>query len=354
MLKHLFSNTEISSSDKNYRKLIAARFIIIFSFFIAAFFTLYNYLDNNEKLFYLDGSLLLLLVIVTAIYIKKDIFFISNILMTIMIISLVGLIFINRGQDGVLFWGYIPIFLLMTVAGHKKGLFFSSVLYLVFFVMAFNWIGESITSQGYIRFVVASIVMILLAFYYEYSSCKTINQLDSANIALKQMTRIDGLTALYNRRYFDEVFPEQIKISKRNKNLLAFAMLDIDSFKAYNDSYGHHAGDIVLKKLSATFKNTMQRPDDYVFRLGGEEFGILFSTNKIVDGVKKMEDILQNVEHLKIAHTENFASPYITISIGLYIAVPSNKSNYETIYKICDNALYSAKNKGKNRLELAS
>ena len=159
------------------------------------------------------------------------------------------------------------------------------------------------------------------------------------------------ITTLFNRRYFDEIFPDKIKIAKRNRRFLIFAMADIDSFKNYNDTYGHQAGDEVLRAISLSFLDSMQRPDDYVFRLGGEEFGMLFQVDQQDEGLKIAEKIRKNIEELKIAHAENKDSLFVTISIGLHVIKTLDKHDYDEIYKITDDALYSAKQKGKNTVE---
>jgi len=215
----------------------------------------------------------------------------------------------------------------------------------------FNYIGESITYQGYVRFVVASITLIIIAFTYEYSTETTLLRLENVQKDLEKMVKTDSLTKLFNRRYFDEIFPQQIKIAKRNRRLLGFAMVDIDNFKKYNDTYGHQAGDEVLREISQSFKDSMQRPDDYVFRLGGEEFGLLFQIDNRNDSLKLVKDICESVELLKIGHSENSISPYVKVSVGLYVVKNSDNYDYDDIFKKADDALYSAKLKGKNRVE---
>lgn len=130
-------------------------------------------------------------------------------------------------------------------------------------------------------------------------------------------------------------------------------MADIDGFKNYNDTYGHQAGDEVLKEVSFSFLNAIHRPNDYVFRLGGEEFGILFLADRQKDALNVVKKICAKIENLKIAHSDNIASPYVTVSIGVCIIKPIDSYDYDHIYKSTDDALYGAKQKGKNRVELA-
>jgi len=160
----------------------------------------------------------------------------------------------------------------------------------------------------------------------------------------------DGLTSLYNRRHFDDLFPQQIKISKREKKTLVFVLIDIDHFKQYNDTYGHQDGDTTLKLVAGALKDTLRRPNDYVFRLGGEEFGLVYFIKDEEDGLKIAQQAKVNVENLKIDHSGNSASKYVTISSGLYNIKPNDYSSVEEIYKKADEALYIAKESGRNQI----
>ncbi len=167
---------------------------------------------------------------------------------------------------------------------------------------------------------------------------------------IEEIAITDGLTSLYNRRHFDDIFTQQINISKRNRGLLAFLLIDIDHFKQYNDIYGHQEGDAVLKQVAIAIKKTLNRPDDYTFRLGGEEFGLLYHINNEKDGYDIANQARQNVENLKIEHKGNSASSYITISCGLYVIQPDEINNEEMIYKKSDDLLYVAKDSGRNQV----
>ncbi len=167
---------------------------------------------------------------------------------------------------------------------------------------------------------------------------------------IEEIAITDGLTSLYNRRHFDTIFPQQIEINKRARGLLTFALIDIDHFKQYNDNYGHQEGDVVLKKVALVLKNTLQRAGDYTFRLGGEEFGMLYSIKNEEDAITIANKARRNVQELKIEHIGNSASKYISISIGVYVISADDTNNSNKIYKNCDKALYIAKHNGRNQV----
>lgn len=162
----------------------------------------------------------------------------------------------------------------------------------------------------------------------------------------------DELTGLYNRRHFNKVIEDEINRAKRNNHYLAFLMIDIDYFKKYNDTYGHQAGDLALQKIAAVLKKQAKRTSDFSFRLGGEEFGIIFSVEEDQKAVKFANDIREEIASLQIEHKSSKIHPYITASLGLVIKNGSDISTSSEIYRRADEALYKAKAAGRNCIEI--
>lgn len=162
----------------------------------------------------------------------------------------------------------------------------------------------------------------------------------------------DGMTGLYNRREFDKNFTQRLALAKRESKSLVFMMLDIDHFKQFNDHYGHQDGDTALKAVANTLKTTFNRPDDAVYRLGGEEFGVLFSANN-EEGVEEIsQKVLDNIEALDIKHEYSSVSNHLTISIGAGIIDSTNTQSADKLYVEVDSALYEAKDSGRNSYEI--
>ncbi len=169
---------------------------------------------------------------------------------------------------------------------------------------------------------------------------------------VQELSITDGMTKLYNRRHFDNIFEKQQKIQQREKENLIFIMMDIDHFKQYNDIYGHQAGDDTLIAVAKSLTNNLQRPHDMVFRLGGEEFGVLCS-NIPKDKAEKFANKLRiNIQNLNIEHKGNSASEFVTISMGLIIIEPHIKYDIKEIYACTDKALYNAKENGRNQVAI--
>ena len=167
---------------------------------------------------------------------------------------------------------------------------------------------------------------------------------------VQELSITDALTGVYNRRYFNEKFSKYINSAKRNKECISFAIFDIDFFKLYNDTYGHQKGDDVLVAVTKAVKGLLLRSDDYLFRLGGEEFGLLFKTDTKEQSVKFTKKILQAIEGLKIAHKKSTVSEYVTTSLGLICIKADLVSDLSLLYKEVDDLLYEAKTNGRNRV----
>lgn len=167
---------------------------------------------------------------------------------------------------------------------------------------------------------------------------------------IEEISITDGLTDIYNRRYFNESFPKVIARAQRANTLVCFLMMDIDHFKQYNDNYGHQMGDEVLIKFAQCLKQNLKRADDMAFRLGGEEFGVVFQSAHKEEALAFAQRIRQSIEELRIAHDYSSAGKYVTASLGLVCKKASEIQNMDEIFKEADDLLYQAKKSGRNRV----
>lgn len=181
---------------------------------------------------------------------------------------------------------------------------------------------------------------------------KALIELNEKNEILNNLSITDFLTSLNNRRYFQEVFEKKLSLLDRHNHKFSFAIIDIDFFKDYNDSYGHQLGDEVLIKIANIIKNTFNRPNDYAFRLGGEEFGLLFNVEKDKDAYKLVENLRKNVESARIEASNYSVSEYVTVSIGLgnINKLKKDELDVDFIYDEVDKLLYLSKRKGRNQI----
>ena len=180
---------------------------------------------------------------------------------------------------------------------------------------------------------------------------KTLNELDEKNKLLSNLSITDHLTGLFNRRYFQNIIDKKINLLSRHNYQFYFALIDIDFFKDYNDAYGHHKGDIALQEVSNVLKEILNRQTDYVFRVGGEEFAIIFEVDSKDNAISIMENLRKKVEDLKIIACNSTICNYLTISIGLgYIKKASPDANSDQIYDEVDKLLYESKDNGRNQI----
>ncbi|MBN2782198.1 MAG: diguanylate cyclase [Campylobacterales bacterium] len=167
----------------------------------------------------------------------------------------------------------------------------------------------------------------------------------------EKLSIIDHLTNLYNRRYFNEQLFRSIHSCKRDKKILCFAIMDIDNFKKYNDSHGHQDGDKALKIVSKSLADSIHRGSDYAFRLGGEEFGMLFEANSKDLAYIFIDNVRQNIQNLNIEHSLNGDYKVIIISAGLICVDFSVEDIDENgLYSMADHSLYEAKHRGRNKV----
>lgn len=177
---------------------------------------------------------------------------------------------------------------------------------------------------------------------------KTHLKLKQQRDLLATLAERDGLTGISNRRRFDEVLSKDYKNALREQKPIALLMIDIDDFKAFNDHYGHLAGDEALKQVALTIDRTLNRPMDHVARYGGEEFVCLLPGTDI-EGMKLIaESILEAVRALQIPHKFSRATNILTFSIGGASIIPEHGHDPKIIVEIADKMLYKAKDSGRN------
>lgn len=167
---------------------------------------------------------------------------------------------------------------------------------------------------------------------------------------LESLSVTDPLTEIFNRRFFDDIMPKIINGAKRYNKLVCFAMIDIDYFKGYNDTYGHQAGDTALKQVAGLLKSSVHRADDYCFRLGGEEFGIVFGAENTQKARCFMTGVKEAVEDLNIENIASNVSTYLTISMGLTCKNARDVESVSVLYEDTDKLLYLAKKDGRNQI----
>ncbi|MDQ6980289.1 MAG: GGDEF domain-containing protein [Ghiorsea sp.] len=167
---------------------------------------------------------------------------------------------------------------------------------------------------------------------------------------LKQLSTHDALTGIHNRRHFNTVLQKNWNDAIRSKTPITLAMCDIDFFKNYNDTLGHQAGDTCLTKVAKVLSNLLKRPTDSVSRYGGEEFAFVFPFTNGKGAEQVMQELQHNLRTCKIHHPNSNVSSYVTLSIGINSCIPTAENSLDSFIQQADQALYEAKEKGRNRI----
>lgn len=175
------------------------------------------------------------------------------------------------------------------------------------------------------------------------------HELDEANRQLASLSLTDGLTGIANRRSFDEHLEQEWKRALRDQLPLSLIMVDIDHFKAYNDYYGHQAGDDCLRQVARMLQSVVARPGDLVARYGGEEFALILPQTD--HGAKSLGEACRaTVAGGKIPHHASPVKPVVTVSVGVATMIPGVEDDPSRLIKAADPAMYRAKLLGRNHV----
>ncbi len=171
--------------------------------------------------------------------------------------------------------------------------------------------------------------------------------------ALHKLVHLDGLTGLFNRRYFDLQWDVECRRHRRQSQPLGLAIVDIDHFKQFNDTYGHMQGDDALNMVGQSLQSTARRPGEVVARFGGEEFAIIIPYASAENLISLGDRICDSVQAMALPHASSDTAPVVTVSLGLVSAVPDEDNSGYRMLELADQALYRAKSLGRNRSVLS-
>jgi diguanylate cyclase (GGDEF)-like protein len=191
------------------------------------------------------------------------------------------------------------------------------------------------------------------AFTLEKKIAERTSALETANRQLHRLAKMDGLTQVANRRYFDEYWLQQWEVLEKEQQPLSLILMDVDYFKNYNDHYGHLDGDECLRQVAQGIHKLLMRPTDLIARYGGEEFVVILPHTQIEGAMRVAESIMSVIYDLNLAHVKSLVSDRITLSIGVACVVPNLHLSWEVPISLADKALYQAKQEGRNRIVLA-
>ncbi len=178
-------------------------------------------------------------------------------------------------------------------------------------------------------------------------------RLSVANQELELISTTDGLTQIANRRCFDHQLAQEWRRLQREKQPLVLILCDIDYFKQFNDTFGHPSGDRCLVAVAQALQSCLKRPADFVARYGGEEFMVLLPNTEQTGAVEVVKRIQSAIAALQIVHPCSTPTSQITLSFGIHVVVPQPLADTSDAIAQTDQALYAAKNAGRNQYRLS-
>ena len=227
------------------------------------------------------------------------------------------------------------------------GLAVSSLLVVAHFIMGLA-IGLPLHELLYMTAILAAATVMGTVSSYNWEN--TLRTTFIEQRLLNELAQRDGLTGLYNRRIFDDYIQRIWRQARRDQAVVEIIFIDIDHFKIYNDLYGHQAGDDCLRKVARTISRAAKRPFDFSARYGGEEF-VLVLYGPPSDYARSLpEQLRQEIMELAIPHEGSKVAPSITVTIGVAIADPASGRSLTGAIQAADEALYEAKQCGRNRV----
>jgi two-component system chemotaxis family response regulator WspR len=177
------------------------------------------------------------------------------------------------------------------------------------------------------------------------------SQLAEANRTLQKLSSLDGLTGIANRRSFDETLKKEWNRAMRTEKTIGLIMLDIDFFKLYNDHYGHQGGDDCLKQVAQGLDSAIHRETDFLARYGGEEFSAVLPDTDLKGSLKVAEEMRLAVKALRLEHAKSKVTDIVSVSLGVSSITPLMGTEPEILIAAADQALYKAKEDGRDRVK---
>ncbi len=356
----LLSNIDIDTSHKNYRKLLMTNLGYLLAFCVYVMFSFTHIFMHDN----LTAGLLELIFIVPALYgffklrsdknIQKSAMLASYLLFTTILIVL----FLFQFKECIVAWALLFPFVAMNLCGPKRGLRFIIVFNIIVYIGAYYfWTDTHLSFISFARFVTVSMIISTLVFFYEKSITSSFEKQEQLNASLiasieeaRELAITDALTGLYNKRHFDTILSEEFNRAKRADEPFILAIVDIDNFKPYNDTYGHDSGNNALEIVGKILNRQTSRSGDYAFRIGGEEFAVILQSRSSENVDNHFNDLRSKIEDKKIEHMNNKPYNLLTVSIGAVSVVNYEGLTVMDAYREADKNLYAMKDKGRNKV----
>ena len=359
----LSASFEFEDYSPLHTKILLLNAMLFIAAALSLLFTLIHlFITHSYELLLIDFCVFLSLSYTLYILRKKNdhqrAAYIGN---AVLFTAILAITLLQHGENYTLIWTFFFAPFSIVTLGASRGLIVSFIFMVLVLAVTYAGMGEwqegAWNMQSYLRFLIAHFLMLYVIFVIQNSNERTNDKINRMRRYEKkqlkffeQLSITDPLTSLYNRRFLKEIFPRQLHSAKRNNKLFAFFILDLDYFKQYNDTYGHQKGDWAIEQTANILKEHLRRSSDYTFRLGGEEFAAIIIGDDTDSINNRINTILQAVADQKIEHKSSNVKPVLTCSIGAYILEDDSEYDLEDFYSLADEALYRAKDNGRNQV----
>jgi len=339
----------------NRQKLAALKSSLLLAIFISIVFAVLDFKENNQPLATIQSCAGVVYISLFLLIIRSDKHMntVSLIFLSFFFTTLLFFYYSTRTHETVFMWTVICCFLVQFFTDIKTGTIFSIIIVFITTIFIFRRyyidpVSMPIVALSQLIFV--NLAALIFSFFYELRRVKAEQALNNANRQLENMATHDGLTGLYNRRFFNDVLKKEWLRMQRANQPLSLILSDIDYFKGYNDNYGHLAGDKCLQEVADTFLASVRRVSDIAARYGGEEFAIILPDTES-DGAKKIAQFIKDsIKEKGIEHTASKVSDIVTLSFGIATLIPNDSITTDSFITMADNALYQSKEKGRNMI----
>jgi diguanylate cyclase (GGDEF)-like protein len=255
-----------------------------------------------------------------------------------------------RGGVSILFPGLILTVIFIYFMGGL--IFYHALAANVIITLAYLAAGSALQLPdrefGYNALAIVAVNLFCASVVYMHEKTSRMRFLEAA--LLREMVARDGLTGIQNRRMFDQHIQLAWQQAVRDTQRVAVLLVDIDCFKDYNDRYGHQAGDECLRAVAVSLSQCARRPLDFVARYGGEEFAVVLYEASREYVAEVLTRIQRSIAELNIPHDASRVASRLTVSIGAAFILPGASRTHEGLIQLADEALYSAKEQGRNRV----
>lgn len=354
----LLSNIEIDPSNKDYRRLLLLNLAFLIALAVFTVFSMVNFFIRDNILIGFIELFFILFVLYGFMKLRLD----KNIqrcaiFATFLLFSSLLIVhFLFEFKEGITYWALLFPFIAINIAGAKKGLIFTIIFNLIVYIGAYYyWQDGNMAWISYTRFVLVSLIITALVYFYEVSISSSFEKQAVLNESLMQrvdeirlLAITDSLTTLYNKRHFDTVLSDEFNRAKRAGEHFILGIIDVDNFKLFNDTYGHNNGNEALERVGIILNQQTLRSGDYAFRIGGEEFAVILQSSSCEDCYDHFDNLRKKIEEEKIEHINNKPYGFLTVSIGVVTAKNYKKIGIVDVYKEADKNLYSVKKSGRN------